>query len=136
MKEKFLSEIEEQIRITKRFELAYWCVQTFLMLLITICGFLTAASTNEVTKNLWVSNPNSVLFFGLISAISAIANQVVAPQEKYIFHKNYKKVLRNIRGAVMYSGMDISEAESLRAQASTKPSSVIDRLTKHNKSSA
>lgn len=128
MKEEFLKELEAKLAGTRKLERSYRYMQLGLMVLITSCGFLTAASTNEITKNLWVSNPLAVLLFGLSSALAAIINQVLTPAEKYLFHKQVKKALRNIRGAVKYGDMPVAVAERLRAQATVDPASVLPQI--------
>lgn len=140
-KEEFIAEIDEQIKNKRKLESRYKYTQLWLMMIITACGFLTSVSVNEGLKNLWISRPNSVLVFGLLSALCAIMNQVLTPSEKLIFHKQVRKALTNIRGAVKYGNMSISDAEKLRAQAIIDPAAVLsqshhlaDKDMKSNKS--
>lgn len=124
----FLEEIEKKLESRKRAEKFYKWIRLILMVSIAICGFLTAAASQADTRETWVSSQNSLLIFGLVSAVCAVLNQVLSPSEKYLFHKNVKKALQYIRDEVKFGEMKASEASRLKAIALTSPDLVIGKL--------
>ena len=128
LKLEFLRELEAQIESRKRADGGHQFLQLALMTLIAGCGFLTAAASQSETKTAFLSQPKSLLVFGLISALCAIVNQVLRPGERAIYHKHVKKALQYIRGGVKYGDMPVKEAQNLMALAITTPELVLKDL--------
>lgn len=124
----FLDELEAKIKSRRMVENSYKILRVLLMVIIAVCGFLTAAASQAGTKETWVSSSGSLLIFGLFSAVCAILNQVLSPTEKSIFHKNVKKALEYIRGEVKFGNLEIAKANLLKSVAVTEPEIVLGKV--------
>lgn len=121
--QEFLAELDNSIENKKTRQRRHRILQVVLSIAMAVCGFLTAAASQAEGKDSGLSSPTLLLSIGLIGAICAILNQVLAPGEKSSYHRNCKKALQSIRGKVKYGGMAVSEAENLRARAVATPDS-------------
>jgi hypothetical protein len=128
LKKEFLHELEREMATRRFLDNGYQSLHIALMTLIAVCGFLTAAASQSETKTTFISQPTSLLTFGLISAVCAIVNQVLKPAEKNLFHKQVKKALQYIRGEVKYGDMAVKDAQNLMALAITSPELVLRSL--------
>jgi hypothetical protein len=127
---EFLNEIDKNIRSRNSVEIFYKTMRIVLMVSIGICGFLTAAASQSNQGQTFISQSGSLLTFGLISAISAVLNQALAPSEQTMFHKSVKKALCYIQGEVKYGDMPLAQAHKLKTIAVTNPESILGMLTK------
>jgi hypothetical protein len=135
MTAEFLNEIEQDIKHRLLLENRYKLLHISLGVIIASCGFLTAAASQAETKTSLISSPTSLLVFGLLSAICAIINQLMAPGEAYSHHQNVRRALAYIRGEVKFREMTVKNAQALRALALTNTELLWNRLQDANKNS-
>jgi hypothetical protein len=128
---QFLEEIDETIKRRQRLELNFKILHVGLGVVVASCGFLTAAASQATMKTTWISTPSALLIFGLLSAMSAIINQLLTPSEKQAHHQNVKRALQYIRGEVKFRSMTVKQAELFRILATTNPELVLGQLNNH-----
>jgi hypothetical protein len=137
LRAEFLDEIEVLIQDRKRFASQYGMLRVGLGVIITICGFLTAAASQTDMKATGIFTPTSLLVFGLLSAICAITNQLLAPEERNVHHNNIRKALEHIKGEVKFGNMSLKTAQTLRTLAATNPELILGKLQEtHTNSTA
>ena len=127
-KKAFLAELDEQIKDQYRRYRIQAGVQTGLMMLIAAAGFLTGAAGLDNLKAFWYSQPNALLAWGGIAALGAAFNQLSDPGKSSHHHLMTKVALKSIKGAVLYQGLSISEADKLRSRAWTDPGKVAEDM--------
>jgi FtsH-binding integral membrane protein len=125
---EFLDEIEQTIKRREFVKDVYQFLNVGLGVIIAACGFLTAAASQTELKTTWISSPTALLMFGLLSAISAIINQIMTPGQRYAHHKIVRLALQHIRGEVKFRKMTVKDAQALRTLALTKPEFVLGKL--------
>ncbi|HLO30222.1 MAG TPA: hypothetical protein VK249_13850 [Anaerolineales bacterium] len=127
-KKTFLAELEEQIKDQYRqYRIQAW-VQTSLMILIALAGFLTGAAGLDNLHSFWYSQPNALLAWGGITALGAAFNQFSDPGRSSQRHLMTKIALKSIRGAVLYQGLSVNEADKLRNRAWKDPERVAEDM--------
>lgn len=120
-KKTFLAELDAQIKDQHRRYRIQAGVQTGLMILIAAAGFLTGAAGLDNLHSFWYSQPNALLAWGAICTLGAAFNHFSDPGRSSQRHLMTKIALKSIRGAVMYQGLSIREADRLRSQAWKDP---------------
>ena len=127
-KQAFLAELDDQIKDQYRRYRIQSAVQTGLMILIAVAGFLTGAAGLDNLHSFWYSQPNALLAWGGITALGAAFNQFGDPGKSSHHHLMTKIALKSIRGAVIYQGLSIGEADRLRSQAWKDPERAAEEM--------
>jgi hypothetical protein len=126
---EFLYEVEDEITKRIRLQNFYLILRLFLMVTITICGFLTATAS-QFSSGSWLASPGTLLGFGIVSAVCAVLNQSLNPSAKNLFHRNIREALEFIQGEVRYSELPLAEAHKLKSVAVNEPEIVLGRMKK------
>jgi hypothetical protein len=127
-KQAFLAELDEQIEDQYRRYRFQAGLQMGLMVLIAAAGFLTGAAGLDNLHAFWYSQPNALLAWGGITALGAAFNQFADPSKSSHHQLMTKIALKSIKGAVLYQGLSISEANKLRSRAWTDPGRVAEDI--------
>lgn len=125
---EFLTELEQDIKHRLQLENRYRLLHVTLGIIIAGCGFLTAAASQSEARSTVISSPTSLLIFGLLSAICAIINQIMAPGEAYTHHQSVRRALAYVRGEVKFRKMAVKDAQALRTLALTNTELIWNKL--------
>jgi hypothetical protein len=124
---QFLEEVESEIIKRRNLQNMYTVIRITLMLLIAICGFLTATNASESGIE-WISKPYMLFIFGFVSFVCASLNQYLTPSAMKVFHQNIRKALEFIKNEVQYSNMDLADASKFKSIAIIEPEIVLGKL--------
>jgi hypothetical protein len=133
-KQEVLNEIEGDIARYRRYRKYSSILQWVILLLVAIAGFFTTAAggigTGEMAKT-WFSSANWLTIWGLIAVIGSLVVQNANPAQMAATFEKKKDVMRAIRTALKFRGLEVKVAAKLMETARTDPEKALDELAGH-----
>ncbi len=122
----FIRDLDEGIATHDRKYRRLMILQWMVMILVALAGVFTTAAGVPTNEGSWIAHPNSLLIWGSVAAVGAIANQLGNPTKSGEHQLKIKLAYKAIKGAIQYRGLPLDTAQQAKSTSWTNPDGAVE----------